>query len=59
MKLGLRLLGLLAVLGLGVQSPVLAQCVSLTTAGSAVSESFNTLANTGTTNKETYPHTLD
>ncbi len=51
MKFGLRLLGLLALLG--AQSPALAQCVSLTTAGSAVSQSFNTLANTGTTNNLT------
>jgi uncharacterized repeat protein (TIGR01451 family) len=53
MKLVLRLLGLLSLLGIGAQSPVLAQCVSLTTAGSAVSQSFDTLANTGTTNNLT------
>jgi hypothetical protein len=53
MTFGLRSVGLLALLGLIMQAPALAQCVSLTTAGSASSQNFDTLANTGTTNNLT------
>lgn len=53
MKSGVRTFGLLALLGLVMQSAALAQCVSLTTVGSAVSQNFDTLATTGTTNNLT------
>ena len=53
MTFGVRSLGLMALLGLVMQSAALAQCVSLTTAGSGVSQNFDTLATTGINNNLT------